>query len=330
MKILVIGKKGRLKNYTMDQDRLNKFEICYADPGASDDELLAVGKDVDFILVDAISAVSKKVIDEMPNLKMIHSEGVAFNKIDIEAAREKGIYVCNCKGMNAVAVAEQTILLMLGLLRDVCNGDRAVRDGRQISVKESYMINGNLRELKDCTIGFVGFGDIAKATAKLAKAFGAKLVYYNKSGARAEVEKEYDAKYLELKDLLEVSDIVSLHLPVMPETEKIADEEFFKQMKENSYFVNTARGELVDEKALLAAIREGHIAGAGLDTLIGEPITKDSVMLSAEEDVESKIIYSCHIGGITADSFKRGYEMFWGDVDLVTEGKRPDHIVNGL
>ncbi len=330
MKILVIGKEGKLKHYTKEKERLEKFEISYVNTGASDEEILEAGIDADFILADAISAVSAKVIEEIPNLKMIHSEGVAFNKIDIEAARKKQVYVCNCKGMNATAVAEQAILLMLGLLRDVCGGDKAVRDGRQIKVKESYMVNGNLKELRDCTVGFVGFGDIAKATAKIAKVFGSEVVYYDVFRAKDEVEKAYDVKYMELDDLLSVSDIVSLHLPVTPKTEGMADKAFFDKMKENAYFINTARGELVDEKALLDAIAEGHIAGAGLDTIIGEPVTKDSVMLQADEEVESKIIYSCHVGGITASSFARGYEMFWSDLDLVAEGKRPEHIVNGL
>lgn len=330
MKILVIGKEGKLKHYTKEKERLDKFEIAYAEAGSSDEDILTVGADADFILVDAISEVSANVIEKMPNLKMIHSEGVAFNKIDTEKAREKKVYVCNCKGMNATAVAEQAILLMLGLLRDVCNGDKAVRSGYQTQVKESYMLNGNLKELRDCTIGFVGFGDIAKAAARLAKVFGAEVVYYDVFRAKEEVEKAYGVTYMELNDLLADSDIVSLHLPVTPQTEGMADREFFSNMKEKAYFVNTARGELVDEKALLEAIREGHIAGAGLDTIIGEPVTKDSFMLQAEEEVEKKIIYSCHVGGITASSFARGYEMFWSDLDLVAAGKRPDHVVNGL
>ncbi len=330
MKILVIGKEGKLKHYTKDEERFKEFEISYVKAGSSDDEILAAGKDADFILVDAISTVSGKVIKEMPNLKMIHSEGVAFNKIDIETARKEQVYVCNCKGMNATAVAEQAILLMLGLLRDVCNGDKAVREGRQMQVKESYMIKGNLKELRDCTIGFVGFGDIAKATAQIAKVLGAKVVYYDIFRAKDEIEKAYDVTYMELNDLLAMSDIVSLHLPVTPQTEGMADRAFFNRMKENSYFINTARGELVDEKALLESIRNGHIAGAGLDTIIGEPVTKDSIMLQADEEVEKKIIYSCHVGGITASSFERGYEMFWSDLDLVAAGKRPEHIVNSI
>ena len=103
--------------------------------GASDEELLAKGRDADFILVDAIGSVTGNVIRQMPALKLIHSEGVGYQGVDIAAAKERGIYVCNCKGMNASAVAEQAVLLMLGVLRDVCGGDRNVRVGMQIETK---------------------------------------------------------------------------------------------------------------------------------------------------------------------------------------------------
>ena len=330
MKLLVIGKEGRLQKYTPDMSVCADYEICYVPTGSSDEKILEVGKDADVILVDAIGKVSAQVIGQMPNLKMIHSEGVGFNGVDVDAAREKKVYVCNCKGMNATAVAEQAILLMLGLLRDVCAGDREVRAGHQIKVKEQFMIAGSLRELGDCTIGLVGFGDIAKATAKMAAVFGAKVNYYDVFRPGAEVEEEYGVTYMELDDLLAVSDMVSLHTPVTKATEKMADEVFFAKMKKGAYLINTARGELVDEPALLEAIRSGHLAGAGLDTLSGEPVQADHVMLQAEPEVAEKILYSCHIGGITASSFKRGYDMIWADIKKVEAGQRPDHVVTGL
>ena len=109
---------------------------------------------------------------------MIHSEGVAYDKIDLDAARERGIYVCNNKGCNAGAVAEQAIMLMLMLLRHGRTGDLAVREGRQMEVKERYMESG-IRELSACRVGLVGFGDIAKATAERLAPFGCEMVYYS-------------------------------------------------------------------------------------------------------------------------------------------------------
>ncbi len=327
MKILVIGKEGRLQNNS-DPEVYAKHEFCYVPNGTDDETILEAGKDAEIIVVDAMGTVSANVINNMPNLKMIHSEGVGFQGIDISAANERHIYVCNCKGMNASAVAEQTVLLMLGLLRGIVTGDQALRNGKQIEVKENHMLTGDLKELADCTIGFVGFGDIAKATAKIVKVFGAKIAYYKISRAPESIEEEYDVKYMSLDELLAVSDIVSLHLPVTSQTMGIANAEFFEKMKDRSYLINTARGELVESKALIEAIRKGKIAGAGLDCVAGEPVKADNEILKAEKTVADKIIYSCHVGGITASSFERGYQMVWSDIIKIENGEEPEHIVN--
>ena len=327
MKILVIGKEGRLQK-NADPAVYARHEFVYVPNGSEDDVILAAGKDAEVIIVDAMGKVSANVINHMPNLKMIHSEGVGFQGVDTIAASAKQVYVCNCKGMNATAVAEQAILLMLGLLRGVVTGDRAVREGRQIEVKENHMLTGDLKELSDCTIGFMGFGDIAKAAAKMADVFGAKIVYYDIFRAPEELEKAYNATYMTLNELLKVSDIVSLHLPVTPQTVGMVNADFFAKMKDGAYLVNTARGELVDSQALVEAIRSGRLAGAGLDCVAGEPVQADNVILQAEKAVEDRIIYSCHVGGITASSFKRGYQMVWSDIAKIEAGEKPEHIVN--
>lgn len=327
MKILVIGKEGRLQNNS-DPAVYAKHEFVYVANEADDDTVLAAGKDAEIIIVDAMGRVSARVIDGMPNLKMIHSEGVGFQGVDTAAAKAKKVYVCNCKGMNATAVAEQAILLMLGLLRGIITGDRAEREGRQIEVKENHMLTGDLKELADCTIGFMGFGDIAKAATKMAHVFGAKVVYYDIFRASEAVEKEYDAQYVSIEELQKVSDIVSLHLPVTPDTKNIVDAAFLAKMKDGAYLVNTARGELVDSAALVEALRSGKLAGAGLDCVAGEPVSADNIILTAEKEVEDKIVFSPHVGGITASSFKRGYQMVWSDIARIEKGEEPEHIVN--
>ena len=328
MKLLVIGKPGRFKTYSADYELYQKVTVVYVTSRTSDDEMLRLAADADMILADAMAGVSAYVINQMPNLKIIHSEGVGYNFIDIEAARARKIYVCNCKGINAMAVAEQTILLMLGLLRDVCNGDKSVRLGKQIDVKERYMQQGNLRELGDCSVGLLGFGDIAKCVAKMLQVFGSKTYYYSRSQISGEAEKEYQVTYLPMEELLATCDVVSLHLPVTKQTHNIAGEEFFAKMKIGAYLVNTARGELVDSVALTQAIREGKLSGAGLDTIADEPVAEDNILLQSAGDIADKLILSCHIGGITASSFKRGYEMIWSDFGKVMAGDEPEHIVN--
>ena len=151
-KLLVIGKEGRLARYTADSSLFDRYDIVYYVPvGTDDGTILELHSDANYILVDAVADVSASLIEGMPDLKLIHSEGVGYQGVDTEKAAARGIYVCNCKGMNAAAVAEQAVLLMLGLLRDVKGGDESVRSGKQIETKERYMLEGSLRELGDCT-----------------------------------------------------------------------------------------------------------------------------------------------------------------------------------
>ena len=146
MKLLVIGSKARVEKYLPDLPITREVETVVVERGASDDEILDAASDADFIMADAISPVSARLIESMPNLKLIHSEGVAYNAIDLDAARARSALVCNNAGANAVGVAEQTVLLMLACLRDAVNADAAVRDGRPIQTKERMMLEG-IREL---------------------------------------------------------------------------------------------------------------------------------------------------------------------------------------
>ena len=327
-KLLVIGQEGRLERYTADRSLCEKYDITYVPVGTSDEEILRICGDADFILVDAIAGVSAYLMERMPRLKLIHSEGVGYQGVDVRTAKEKNIYVCNCKGMNAMAVAEQTVMLMLGLLRDVCGCDASVRNGRQIITKEKYMMEGNLTELGECTVGLIGFGDIAKAAAGLLRAFGSKIAYYKPNRLPEEEEKKHDVTYMGMDQLLAQCDIVSLHLPANDETRHMAGDDFFAKMKTSAYIVNTSRGELVDNEALIRALQKGEIAGAGLDTIDGEPVQAGNPLLTAPPDIEKKLLLSCHIGGITRASFRRGYDIIWSNIEKVSRGEVPDNIVN--
>lgn len=330
MKILHIGKKGNMERYTNSSVNLEKYEMIDMHKDTPVSELLYAGADADVIIVDAITSISAELIQRMSNLKLIHSEGVAFNAIDVATATEKGIYVCNCSGMNGAAVAEQTILLMLGVLKDAVNNDAAVRIGKQIEVKEGYMVRGDLKELADCTVGLVGFGAIAQAVARLTKAFGVETYYYSRHRASTEIEAETGAKYLPLDELLATCNMISMHVPVTPETKEMANDAFFAKMQEGSYFINTARGEVVDEHALVRAIECGKVAMAGLDTLSGEPVKTDHILINQKPEIEKRIFFSPHIGGITASSFKRGYEIIWKNVQKLEAGQKPENIVNRI
>ena len=331
LKVLHIGKTGNMEHYSTPDALLYQLERVDMDSGLPEEAYLENAGDADFIVADAISAVSAKLIAGMPNLKLIHSEGVAFNAINTAAAAEKGVYVCNCKGMNAVAVAEQALLLMVGLLRNVAVNDRAVREGDQISAKLGYMADGSLRELADCRVGLIGFGDIAKETARLLAAYGVKdITYYKPNRLSKEEELAYGVYRSSPDELLANSDIISLHLPVNAQTQGMVNTDFLGKMKSGAFLINTARGELIDDEALAEALLSGKLAGAGLDTLSHEPVQPDHLLLNLPQQAADRILFSPHIGGITASSFRRGYAMIWEDISAVMDGKAPQRVVNGL
>ncbi len=326
MKVLHIGRKENMERNTVKTDFTASVQVVSLPMGLSAEQYREACPDAEVIVADAIAPVPGELIRGLPHLQMIHSEGVAYNQIDIEAARACGVCACNCAGMNASAVAEQTVLLMMGLLKDVIAGDRAVRAGQQIRKKEGYMTRGDLKELRDCRVGLIGFGDIGKCTAKLLAAYGAHTFYYKRTPLSAQEEREYSVMYLAQDELLASCDIVSLHLPVTPQTEHMCDAAFFEKMKPGAYFVNTSRGELVDDEALIEALRSGRVAMAGLDTLDHEPVAQDHVLVRQPEEIADRILFSPHIGGITASSFRRGYAMIWENIERIAKGECPKNV----
>ena len=329
MKILIEGEPARYDRYSPHLEIQKTAEVVFVPRGADQETMLKNGWDAEVLFVDAISRVDGDLIRKMKNLKMIHSEGVAFDGIDTVAAREQGVYVCNNKGANADAVAEQAIFLMLALLRTGISGDAAVRRGCQIEMKERRMVEG-ITELGDCTVGLIGLGDIGLAAARRLAAFGCRLCYYSPHRKSPELEEKYGLEYLPLYRLASVSDIVSLHAAVTPETRGMIDEAFLSRMKRNAYLINTARGELVDNQALRAALIQGLIAGAGLDTVAPEPVTADNPLVDLPESCRDRVVFSPHLGGITTGSFRRMHRTLWENASRISRGEKPVNIVNGL
>lgn len=330
MKLLHLGKPGNVEKYTTEDAFTASVERTDLPMTTPVGEILAAASDADFILADAMGAVPAELICGMPNLKLIQSEGVGYQFFDLQTAAERGIYVCNGRGINASAVAEQALLLMLGVLRDVCGGDRAVREGRQIIVKEDHMVHADLKELRDLSVGLYGFGAIARALARMLRAMGVTVNYYSRHRADAQTEQEYGVSWLEREDLIRFSDMISIHVPLTSETENMVNDNFFSKMKTGSYIINTARGEIIDSAALVRALSSGKIAAAGLDTIASEPVGADHILVTLPQALSGRILFSPHIGGITASSFRRGYDTAWKNIKLTAAGKRPVNIVNGL
>lgn len=287
------------------------------------EELIARAGDTDILVADAMGTVDKEIINALPKLKLIQSEGVGYQGFDVQYATEKGIPVCNNKGINDTAVAEGALLLMLSCLKSIITGHSSVYEGRQIEVKKASF--GVVRELGECTIGLVGFGDIARATARLCNVFGARVIYTNRTRYK-ELESEYNVTFCDMDTLLNESDFVSLHLAVTDETTKIADSSFFDKMKKSAYLINTSRGELVDNEALLSALLDDKIAGAGLDVISPEPVTADNIIL--DERIKNKLVLTPHIAGITSLTINKLFRFIGENINGIEENKSLRNRVN--
>jgi len=289
------------------------------------EEVISTGANV--IVSDAITRIGANIISQMPGLKMVHSQGVAFNAIDVEAAKTAGVYVCNCAGANARPVAEQAVLLILALLKSFRHNEDMVYAGRQMDAKTACFIDG-LPELFAKKVGIVGYGAIGRILAAMLRPFGCELYYYD---AYITGNAEDGVTYLPLEELYSCCDIISLHVPVTAETRNMINGKTLELFRQGALLINTARGELMDHDAVVAAIISGKLGGLGADTLAPEPFLPDNPVLCAlPDDMRRRVALSPHIAGITAGFFSRAYKHIRKNIEAVNTGNRPDCIVNGL
>lgn len=288
---------------------------------ASDDALLA-DADADILIVDAMGSVSARLIAGMPGLKLIQSEGVGYQGFDVAEAKRRGIPVCNNRGINDSAVAEHTLLLILACLKNARNMDAAVRRGKQMEAKKECF--GVLRELSECTVGLIGFGDIARKTAEFLKPFGPRVLVTNRT-FYPDAEAAYGVQFAKRDVLLKESDFVSLHLPVNADTEGLADADFFARMKTGACLINTARGELVDNRALYEALRSGKLAMAGLDVLAPEPVLRDHILLDPQ--IADQVLLSPHVAGLSSLTIKKLYQGIEENIRRIQNGEPPLHQI---
>jgi len=281
----------------------------------------------DVLVVDAITRIGPDIIENMPGLKLIHSQGVAYNAIDTTAARSAGVYVCNAAGENARPVAEHAVMLMLTLLKSFRHNEDMIYADRQMEAKMASFKDGQ-PELFGRKVGIVGYGAIGRTLAAMLRPFGCELCYYD---TRLVDPSHDDIKFLPLEELFAGCDIVSLHTPVTPETENMKNDVSLRLFKRGAILINTARGELMDHKAVADALISGQLGGLGADTLAPEPFRPDNPLLAGlPEEVRRRVALSPHIAGITAGFFIRAYAKIKRNIEAVERGERPDCVVNGL
>jgi phosphoglycerate dehydrogenase-like enzyme len=245
------------------------------------------------VLWHVLRPVTREAIEAAGKLKLIQKIGVGVNTIDLEAARERGVAVCNMPGTNSRAVAEMTLLLMLACLRRLCALDPLVRRGEGWSWPQEWQ--EGLGEIHGRTVGLVGFGAVPRLLAPILSAMGATVIY---TGRRRYDDVPFS--HVGKDELLARSDIVSLHVPLAPETTNWLDATAMAQMKAGAVVINVARGGLVDEQALLAALERRQIAAAGLDVFAQEPAAAGHALFS-----RSDVVLSPHVGWLTRETFER-------------------------
>lgn len=260
----------------------------------------------------------KEFFDRATKLKAIANFGVGYDKIDWKYATEIGMPVLNTPTQVTEATAELSIALMMAVMRRVPLYDRETRK----HIWASPLFSDLNTLIYGSTLGIIGFGRIGKAVCKKAKGLGMEVVYYDKYRASEEVEKEYGVKYMPMEELIKISDCVSLHAPYFPENFHMFNAETFAMMKPGAYFINAARGKLVDEVALCEALKNGVIKGAGLDVYENEPEIYEGLL---ELD---NVVMTPHIASLTMRSrVNMAKEALEGLVTIL-RGGIPHNVVN--
>lgn len=279
------------------------------------DELKEVISDIDAV-VAGVDTWDEEIFKIAPKLKIISRFGVGVDNIDLEKANEYGIKVTNAPRINSNAVAELTVNLILNSLRNTPNLHASTQEGKW----ERFVGF----ELKGKQVGLLGFGNIAQSVAKKLQGFDVSVTAYDKY-PNIEIADKYNVKFTSYEEILENSHIVSMHLPYMKETHHFMNEEKFKKMRKGSYFINTSRGGLVDEKALYDALSTGNLSAAAIDVYEKEPVNPSNSLFELKN-----IITTPHTAAETYETYYSVGLLTAEAIIALLQGRRPENILNEL
>lgn len=277
----------------------------------SQQELEGKVKEADYLLVSGRLKINRTVLGNAQNIKMIQRTGVGLDSIDLEYIRNHDIPFYVNKGVNAQSVAEHTILLMLASLRNLVEINENTKRG--IWKKQAQGVCTH--ELCGKTVGLIGMGAIGRKVAGMLKAFGAKVLYNDVSKMKQEDENALGIKFSTREEIIEKSDIISLHCPLTDDTRHMINDRAVNKMKNGVILINTARGGLIDEAALINGIKNGKIAGAGIDVYEKEPVDNSEVLNL------QNVITTPHIGGVTYDSFYQMMYQAMRNIEMFDKGQ---------
>jgi D-3-phosphoglycerate dehydrogenase len=293
-------------------------EVVLARLGPEED-LIALTRDADAILTQ-FAKLTQNVIAQMQRVKVIVRNGIGYDNIDVEAARQHGIPVCNIPDYCIDEVADQTLAFILTLTRQVLPNHNLVRDGRWgLAVREDQM-----KTLKEMTAGVVGFGRIGRAVVKRLVAFGGQVLVADPF-VSPEVIHSAGALAVQLDELFARSDLVSLHCLLNAKTRHLINEVSLARMKRGIVLINVGRGGLVETAALVAALNSGHVAAAGLDVFEQEPLPADNPLRTM-----NNVVVASHIASVSTKAMKTARETSAILVLKALRGEKLDNVVNGV
>lgn len=279
-------------------------------PRIADNEIVIINKPV----------ITREIIEACPSVRLIALLATGYNIVDTAAAREHNIPVCNIPSYSTASVAQTAMAHLLEITMRVGEYTNLCKDGTWTNCRDFSFTRGPLTELAGKTVGIIGYGQIGQAFGKLCRAFGMKVLAYAPH-RRPELEDD-NTRYVNLDELYSNSDIISMHCPVFPETKKMINRESIAKMKDGAIFLNTSRGQLVDEQALADALNSGKLRAAGLDVVAEEPIRPDNPLRTAKN-----VTMTPHIGWAPYESRVRLMEILKENIRNFAEG-HPINVVN--
>jgi glyoxylate reductase len=299
---------------------LEEFDLTVLSEGPPKrDELLKAASGVDGILCTLTEQIDAELIDAAgDNLKVVANMAVGYDNVDLEAAIERGVVVTNTPEVLNETTADTAFMLLLAAARRLGEGERIVRAGEWEAWGPKMLLGPDVWGKK---LGIIGFGGIGQAVARRAKSFGMEILYSARS-RREEAEEEFEARYLELDELLETCDFISLHIPLTEETTHLIGKTELEKMKNEAVLVNTARGPVVDEAALADALEVGRIFAAGLDVYEEEPKVHPKLL-----ELEN-VVLAPHIGSASFETRDKMAMTAGEDLRAVLRGEQPKNPVN--
>ncbi|HEV8713495.1 MAG TPA: 2-hydroxyacid dehydrogenase [Candidatus Binatia bacterium] len=294
------------------------FTLHMLPPGTSAAETAVAIREAEYLL-GFPRFLPDEAYTEAKRLKLVQVLSAGYDYVNIAGARKARIPICSNGGANSVAVAEHAIMLMLAVYRKLVTFHQNVAAGRW---HQGVPRTVNIYEMEGKTVGLVGLGNIGRQVARRVKAFDAQVIYYDALRRSPQEERELGVRYVPLDTLLATADIVSLHVPLNESTRRMINAQAFGRMKPTTILINTCRGEVVDERALIEALQQGRILAAGLDTQEKEPPDPHNPLLTLPN-----VTLTPHSAGPTVDSFRKRFHNGYANIERVARGQPPLWVI---